>query len=882
MNGRFKKWYISLLIIVFVFGIFPNQGFADESPTEVFRDLNQGHNWALKHIAKMSNRGVIKGDPSGRFLPDQYVSQEQAIAMVVRAMGLESEVTKPNVLQGVPSYRSVSDWAKGYIAVAHTNELIQWDEEKRFQGKTAATRQWIAQLMIRMLEREEEAVTYSTLQSTFADKDKIESWAKGYVNLASSDQYGLITGFKNTDGSFSFRPDQYIRRIELATLLSRAEKHTTVQHGNEVKGSVLSFTGDEITIQTANGPKKVYTSSETLVFKDDKIVSLSTLDRFQPVLILGDPTVAYIEILDQPESLEVITGNIIKTDKTLKFIAVKLLEGDIKTYALSEQVKYNSKAGPLMLEDLLEGEMVEITIAHGEVTLVYRLSESNDTVNTGIVYDIDIIKNIITIQNQSGSPMVYSIFETAGVQYPDGKQSGINGLRKGMKVELQLENSTVTNVNVLTIVEEGVIKAVSSDGIITYKTNAGAIQAFQLTHNAMIKLKDGTVTNVANLRVEDQIVVEVESSGIVSIEVTNRLGKDLTDYSDLYIEGTVVALDQASKTLILSHEGNRLTSYKYDSTPELYINDVSRPTLDHIKQDMKAKIQLFNDKVTYIEVDNRIEGVVEHIDPVRNLMTLRLDNNERWVFKIDRDYDVSIRHMSYADIEDIERNDYVRLQVTENNIVTDIDVRRDIGYIVTDIYEYSKRLNVEDEEDDSFSLYITASVELNIPSQARPKIDHIKVNDIIKATFLGDDLKAITLLPSYRGKVTHVDTTKSEYTVVKYDGTTVTIPFQTGDVIKYRSYEYTQLSSLLVNDRVEISEWLGGKHRINKMEKVDATYKYKDNTYIYVNSEARSYKYVPDVFVREQEKGVTIDRLVRDNSISMFLLDGVIYEIHKK
>jgi hypothetical protein len=79
-----------------------------------------------------------------------------------------------------------------------------------------------------MIGKENELSSYASQASSFSDKGDISDWAAGYVNLAASSKYDLIRGIPNSDGSVNFNPKSYVKRAEMAALLSRAEKYLPV------------------------------------------------------------------------------------------------------------------------------------------------------------------------------------------------------------------------------------------------------------------------------------------------------------------------------------------------------------------------------------------------------------------------------------------------------------------------------------------------------------------------------------------------------------------------------------------------------------------------------------------------------------------------------
>ncbi|WP_134698583.1 S-layer homology domain-containing protein [Ammoniphilus sp. YIM 78166] len=890
MNRTIKKSISSVLVFFLVFGLLLTTPLTADAQGKKFSDVDARHGWALQHITKMSLKGLVEGTPDGRFLPDQAVRQEQAIAMVVRAMGLKNEAETYTGTDYSTLYQGVSDWAKGYISVAHKEGLLKLEEGSRFRGETAASRQWIAQLLVRMIEKEAEARLYENVTSTFADRNTIDDWASNYVKLAASSEFELIKGFQNADGSFSFRPKQSVTRAQLAVLISLAEKHLPETVGNEVQGQILSFTGDEMILETQTGQLTLSLNANTAVFKENQKVGFTSLARYQPVnVLLGGANAKdalLIEILDEATAQETITGTLSKVLTEFKTIAVTTT-GGLKTYQLVDQISFGSKDGTVRsINDLAVNDTIELTVVGGRVIKIYRVVGQHELSSKGNVYEVDVTNRLITIQQGTTSVKVYKIADNALITYPDQRNTGLVGLLKGMEVELKLDQSVITEIKVVTIIEEASILSVSQDqNYLTVKPkNSERPNVYKLSANSTIKIQGQTVSGASEVKAGDQVVLHIGADGTISsVDITSRTQVQTPVVGDL-IEGKVFSIDKTTKTLLLEFEKDGKKTYQpyvFADTYELYINGSFRSNLDDIKKDMRAKLQLYNDKIVYLEVDNRLEGTVVRVDTERRILTLALANGEQKPYYVASNYDVNIRHISSPDLSDLERNDFVRVKLDNTEKITDIDVKREIAYVVTDTYESSKRLYVQNENKREFSLYLNAGVTLTIPAKDKPKFTEILKGDTVKATFVGEDLKAVEVLPSYKGMVTNINVEKKEYTVLKNDGTSVTLTFTTGDVIKYKTNEYTQLSSLAVNDRIQVNEWAGGKKRLIKMEKITAEYYYKDNNYIYIIEGVRSYKYAPELFVRSGNRGVTLDSLKRNDKIELYRLDDIVYEVNK-
>lgn len=81
-----------------------------------FTDVPESH-WANRYIVKAAELDIIGGYADGRFVPDANVTYEQAVAMIVRAVGDSEEATKQGGYpDGFLSYATKNNWLNGLFA----------------------------------------------------------------------------------------------------------------------------------------------------------------------------------------------------------------------------------------------------------------------------------------------------------------------------------------------------------------------------------------------------------------------------------------------------------------------------------------------------------------------------------------------------------------------------------------------------------------------------------------------------------------------------------------------------------------------------------------------------------------------------------------------
>lgn len=92
--------------------IIDKEAEAEEAKGEtVFDDVPADH-WASGYINIAVKEGIISGDGNGKFRPEDEVKYEEAIKMLVCALGYADEVEADS-----------TDWSKGYLTVAEEKEI---------------------------------------------------------------------------------------------------------------------------------------------------------------------------------------------------------------------------------------------------------------------------------------------------------------------------------------------------------------------------------------------------------------------------------------------------------------------------------------------------------------------------------------------------------------------------------------------------------------------------------------------------------------------------------------------------------------------------------------------------------------------------------------
>lgn len=187
-----------------------------------FTDVGADY-WGFSYIDFSAGNGIINGYPSPdgtfRFLPENFVSREESMTMLYRALAAAGK------LKGAEDYSSeyadlfaehrIADWSQKYVAYGLKYGLITKAEIADFTDEAGvgipAPREQVALWTAKALGRNL-SPAYSLI---YEDKDSISADKLPYIDLLY--RHGIMQG----DDTKMFLPANSIKRVEFAAISSR-------------------------------------------------------------------------------------------------------------------------------------------------------------------------------------------------------------------------------------------------------------------------------------------------------------------------------------------------------------------------------------------------------------------------------------------------------------------------------------------------------------------------------------------------------------------------------------------------------------------------------------------------------------------------------------
>jgi len=241
-----------------------------------------GH-WAAAVVTALEMRGLVHGDGSGNYLPEQPLTRAQMAKLLAIGLGYEAEA---EALTKTPSrFADVSDghWGRGYIELVAELGIAEGYPDGRFGPDDPISRAEMATFIIRAAGLWDRARMSQTQQTTYKDDAQIPSWARGAIYVAQQER--LMQGM--ADGNFY--PGNPLTRAEGAAAIYRLlDRQGRLFH---LKGTLVRFDPQSRTgtVRDAAGTERSFRMIRNATYlRQGAPVAATEIRRFDQAFVVLD------------------------------------------------------------------------------------------------------------------------------------------------------------------------------------------------------------------------------------------------------------------------------------------------------------------------------------------------------------------------------------------------------------------------------------------------------------------------------------------------------------------------------------------------------------------------------------------------------------------
>ncbi len=410
-----------------------------------FNDIN--NHWAKEPIIKAGAFNMVKGYGKS-YKPNNAVSNEEALAFILRAIGLEEEAqAEGEMLKAQANSQSLLGiWSLGYLSLAKKNGLItnaQFSDatnlnqealpENAFKRAANATREQVATWIIKAINSiSQEPLVSNEQQSIYNYSD----WKNISSENVNNVEIALDNGIMKGDNKGRFNPKSKLTRAEMAQILVNLDTIYNKIFGytkkfgtiGGIKDSQTNKTGQsslerEIYIRNEDGKidilkyyKEAPNSPQALnkdavVYNGSSVSGLSGLKEGSKVeYIVKNKNIETKEIFGKLNKINFETGEIQIKDKKNKSFNFNTTDGIIGqdekgNFAFISEIKRLEKNIPF-------GEWVNLETKNNVVTKITYVGTHNLTQEIrGIVLENNPEFSYITILDNNGRKITKNYFE---------------------------------------------------------------------------------------------------------------------------------------------------------------------------------------------------------------------------------------------------------------------------------------------------------------------------------------------------------------------------------------------------------------------------------------------------------------------------------------
>jgi len=841
--------------------------------------------WSQKQVAKLAALGVVTGKSDGNYAPNDNVTQQEVIVMVVRLLGKEQEALN---LTGVGTALQVSNWAEKYVLYALKEGIIKIIEENENNGQInwgerSAKREWVAKVIVRAIGKEQDALDAADVPTNFTDNADISDDALGYVNAAV--KLNIITGTPQNE----FLPLRTITRAEVASVLGKAETYVS-SDTNTITGMVSSITNDELRVRDSFGTiHTIALTSDTAYYRFDQnfqVLRSEVRINRQVYVITRDGAAVYVEVISDEEPTETITGELKGIDPVSRTVEL-VIDGSSVQYLLDPYASFIDEDGSgTSLSQLVPLSIVELkrSLQSNRVIEVVVRSKPLSKSSAGIITKI--AEQEITIRDSSSDQLeTYPLSNQLYVSQGD-KLLTLADLLVSDTVSYKVVNGYVTEIDVtakyVPPVKGTFVSVVEGKpSILNIRNSEGKPVAYDMVDNVTVILDGMAAPTINDIYVGDQLTLTLNSDEkVTAIRIENRNIKNMQMVTLLgyYVDRGYISIDDGKELGFLRITDNTVIDIYGIEYP---IEEIGR----YLKEKQRVDLVVTGDYVQRIRLSDSYTGTVKDFNPQTRRIVLNSPVLGDIALNLSQYAYVEIMNQSSTTLNDVKIGDEVLLSLSaDQSTVQYIALKKIVKYKIEGINLVTKQLTLRDDDNKTQTIYLSNTVTIQDPSKPYPTINDLKVGQTITVTYYGRSATTINILEFTYGQLQIIDRLGNKLVIETPDQKVVQIDTAKNFEL-YSNKQPIAISALQTGDRISIARDKDGytiaevvSSQTKTVSKVEAN---GQISFQYLTGEVETFNVSPYVVVRSGNTRIQLNALNKNDRVNVYIVNNEIVEIVK-
>jgi len=340
-----------------------------------------------------------------------------------------------------------------------------------------------------------------------------------------------------------------------------------------------------------------------------------------------------IDVLD----VSVENGVITQIDPSFDETITVSLDGETKTYPLTERTEYKINGESVEAEDLCPGMSVNLTHIAGDLAMIENYTVIEDTVLYGLVSGTRTTDGTrsITIADANDKSIIetFVLSEDAKIKV-GGAVDLFSKIKKNNYVSLKIESGLVTAVEVIdkNSTVSGTLEKIDVTGeytVLTVQNSSGESKDYEISADGVTVSRNSLDSNLAELMEGDSISLKLTYGKITKIVASSK---------NQEIIGKISSITHTTKGTTLEIEtGNKTNSYKVNKSVSVLINSTDEGTVFDLRPGTDVSVKIESSEITSIKAAGTVEksqltGTIVSINTTYGLIIINEDGTDYNVF----------------------------------------------------------------------------------------------------------------------------------------------------------------------------------------------------------------------------------------------------------